>query len=147
MIRIMKRAAVTATCFAFLSACIPQVTPPATDMSAAPASPTREALIGTTWTIEQIDGVRAISGKAAVRFEAERLGLTAGCNGMGGTWRLDGGRLAGGPYASTMMYCDGLMEQERALSALLEAQPAVTLDGDMLTLRSDGHSLVARRMP
>ena len=29
---------------------------------------------------------------------------------------IEQGKLVGGPYMSTMMFCEGLMEQERALA-------------------------------
>ena len=103
------------------------------------------ALDGTAWTFVSIDGAAPASSRAALRFEADRLSATAGCNGLGGTWRIENGRLHGGPYASTMMFCDGLMEQERALAALLAEKPLVRRDRDRLTLRSAGHSAELRR--
>jgi heat shock protein HslJ len=119
-----------------VSACV-HVSPPP---SGPGTTPSPAALADTSWRIVRIDGAPPVSPKAALRFEADRLGMTAGCNGLGGTWRLRSGRLIGGPYASTMMYCEGLMEQERALAALLEARPAVFLSGDRLVLRSAEHS-------
>lgn len=97
-------------------------------------------LAGTAWTFITIDGARPASSRASLRFEGNRVSATAGCNGLGGTWRIDKGQLIGGPYVSTMMFCDGLMEQERALAALLEEKPSVQRNGNRLTLTSAGHT-------
>lgn len=96
-------------------------------------------LAGTAWTFITIDGARPASSRASLRFEGNRVSAPAGCNGLGGTWRIDKGQLIGGPYVSTMMFCDGLMEQERALAALLEGKPAIHRDGSRLTLTSASH--------
>jgi heat shock protein HslJ len=120
-------------------------TPVGTASTPAPAAVTAEALTGSSWTITRIDDAPAKSPRAALRFDKERISMTAGCNGMGGSWKLEGNRLSGGPFMSTMMYCDGLMEQERALSQLLEAKPEVLRDGNQLTLRSASHSAVLVR--
>lgn len=119
--------------------------PAGTASTPAPASVTAAALIGSNWTIARIDDAPANSARAALQFDKDRISMTAGCNGMGGTWKLDGSRLTGGPFMSTMMYCDGLMEQERALSQLLEGKPEVLRDGNQLTLRSASHSAVLVR--
>lgn len=116
----------------------------AAGVQAAPPKPA--ALVGTSWKIIQIDGKAPASPKAAMQFQAERISATAGCNGLGGTWRIRQGKLVGGPFVSTMMYCqsingdDNLMAQERALSALLSATPSIDLTRGKLTLRSLGHS-------
>ncbi|WP_324262534.1 META domain-containing protein [Altererythrobacter sp. H2] len=96
-------------------------------------------LAGTEWRFVAIDGQAPASDRARMAFTAERISATAGCNGMGGTWTIEGDRLMGGPYASTMMFCDGLMEQERAIGALLAEKPVLTVAGDRLTLSSDSH--------
>ena len=96
-------------------------------------------LAGTEWRFVAIDGQAPVSDRARMAFTAERISATAGCNGMGGTWTMEGERLVGGPYASTMMFCDGLMEQERAIGALLAEKPVVSVTGDRLTLNSASH--------
>ena len=47
---------------------------------------------------------------------------------------------------STMMYCEGLMEQERALADLLGAKPSLDVTRGTLTLRSKDHVIEARRV-
>ena len=108
--------------------------------SASAGVPKPAALVGTTWKIVKIDGQPPASPRAELRFLTDRISATAGCNGMGGAWQIRQGKLTGGPFASTMMYCEGLMEQERALGAVLSGKSSIDLKGQRLTLRALGHS-------
>ena len=98
-------------------------------------------LAGSQWTLEQIDGDAPSSpARAILSFERERIAASAGCNAIGGPWRVDGLRLIAGPLVQTEMYCEGpVWKQERALSALLSAGPVITREGNVLTLVSSGH--------
>ncbi len=49
-----------------------------------------------------------------------------------GTWERADGGLRIGALASTMMFCDGLMELEGAYLAALQSATAVTRDADQL---------------
>ena len=98
------------------------------------------ALAGTTWSIVLIDGQKPVSSRAALTINAKSLSADAGCNGMGGDLTIEPERLVTGPIISTMMYCDGVMEQEKAMSALLGASPRYKVEGDTLTLTAPGHS-------
>lgn len=108
--------------------------------------PRHTALHDTNWKIVRIDGKAPASSRAAIRFTRDRLSATVGCNGQGGTWVIEQGKLVGGPYMSTMMYCEGLMEQERALADLLGAKPSLDVTRGTLTLRSKDHVIEARRV-
>lgn len=114
--------------------------------TASAGVPKPAALTNTTWKIVKIDGKSPASPAAELRFQPDRISATAGCNGMGGTWQIRQGKLVGGPFVSTMMYCQGidgdnsLMDQERALSDLLSGKASIDLKGKRLTLRSLGHS-------
>jgi heat shock protein HslJ len=102
-------------------------------------------LLGSKWTISTIDGAPAVSARARMEFLPGRISATVGCNGMGGAWKARGNRLETGPFVSTQMYCDGLMDQEMALSALFEAKPTFTLQGNRLTLNGGGHRVELAR--
>ena len=108
--------------------------------------PRHAALHDTEWKVVRIDGKPPASPRAAIRFTRDRLSATVGCNGQGGTWVIEQGKLVGGPYMSTMMYCEGLMDQERALADLLGAKPTVDVTRGTLTLRSKTHVIEARRV-
>src|SRR5580765_2422582 len=113
-----------------------------TTAGAAPAP-----IAGSTWTFVTIDGQKPVSSKAAITLEANSISASAGCNGMGSDLTITPDRLMVGPIISTQMYCDGVMEQERAIGALLGASPRYAVSGDMLILSATGHSakLVRKR--
>lgn len=99
---------------------------------------TAPTLAGSEWRITAIDGAPPV-GEASLAFRPERLVASAGCNRLGGTWRQEAGKLVVGPLMATRMFCEGKMDQERALNDLLGGEPAVTLGGDRLTLRTTAH--------
>jgi len=113
-----------------------------TTAGAAPAS-----ITGTTWSFVSIDGQKPVSSKAAITIQADSLSASAGCNGMGSDLTVTPARLMVGPIISTQMFCDGVMEQERAVGRLLGASPQYKVSGDTLTLTAPGHSakLVRKR--
>jgi heat shock protein HslJ len=66
--------------------------------------------------------------KLRLTFSATDIGASAGCNHMGGTYRIDGGRLIVANLATTDMGCDpDLMAQDQWLSEVLGAGPAIRL--------------------
>jgi heat shock protein HslJ len=105
----------------------------------ATPQPANNGLTTGKWALTAIDGAPPKSPRAGMEFLARRISATAGCNGLGGEYTVKGDRLVTGPFVSTMMYCDGLMEQERALAALFEAQPSYRIEADRLTLDGGGH--------
>jgi heat shock protein HslJ len=102
-------------------------------------------LQGSKWSFVSIDGQTPVSGKAELRIEAGRIGANVGCNGLGGDLKIEPDRLITGGIVSTMMFCDGVMEQERAVADLLGASPGYTVTGDRLVLRSSGHIAELKR--
>mgnify|MGYP000181483600 CR=1 FL=1 len=93
----------------------------------------------TTWTFVAIDGQKPVSNRAELRIYEKRIAATVGCNGLGGDLQLTNGRMKVGPIISTQMYCDGLMEQERAVAELLGASPAFFVENGRMGIRSDKH--------
>ena len=68
-------------------------------------------------------------------FDATNLGVSAGCNHIGGTYRIDGGRLVFEGVAMTEMGCDQQRDrQDQWVIAFLASKPAVQLLGTDLTL-------------
>ena len=104
-------------------------------------------IAATTWSFVLIDGQKPVSSRAAITIEARSISANAGCNGMGSELTITPERLMVGPIISTMMFCDGVMEQEKAVKALLSASPTYKVEGDSLTLTAPGHSarLVQKR--
>jgi heat shock protein HslJ len=72
-----------------------------------------------------------------VSFRDGQLGASAGCNTIGGAYRLEGGRLAFDGGGMTEMGCDDERhEQDDWLVAFLGADPSVVLSGSDLALTS-----------
>jgi heat shock protein HslJ len=70
-------------------------------------------------------------------FTSANLGASAGCNSIGGTYRIDGGRLVFEGGAMTEMGCDPERDaQDDWLISLLASSPTVRLAGSDLTLES-----------
>ena len=75
--------------------------------------------------------------KLRLSFSATEIGASAGCNHMGGTYRIDGGRLIVGNLGTTDMGCDpDLMAQDQWLGEILGAGPAVSLVVNDLVLHA-----------
>ncbi len=66
--------------------------------------------------------------------EPGMIGVTAGCNSMGGAYTLEDGTLVAADMASTMMACDqALMDQDAWIADLLAEGVEVGVDGDTVT--------------
>jgi heat shock protein HslJ len=60
-----------------------------------------------------------------------------------GTWTIEDGALRIGPLASTMMWCDGLMELERSFLDALQSTTTVRRTDDRLVFEdADGTALL-----
>jgi len=112
--------------------------------SPVPAAPTSGDLDGNTYIVTGVQGHDPVKGsEIALRFEAERLGISAGCNQMGGGYTIKDGRLEVGAMMTTAMACEEpLMAQDQWISAFVNGA-AATLDGDTLTLARDGVTITA----
>lgn len=104
-------------------------------------------LVPSQWEFVSIDGKAPISRKARLTIEPGRIGANVGCNGMGGTLQVEPERLITGAMMATMMYCEGLMEQEDAVSGLLGGSPQYRYEGDRLTLTAGLHNAELKRIP
>ena len=71
--------------------------------------------------------------------------VIAGCNDGGGGWELDGHDLTIGPLLHTMKACEqpeGVMEQETAIYAALDASARVEVAPGSLTILDDAGHIV-----
>jgi heat shock protein HslJ len=106
-------------------------------------APTSADLSGRTFLGVDAVGRTLVPGtQVRLAFVDDQLSAQAGCNTIGGAYRIDGSRLAAGPLATTEMACEpALMDQDRWLAELLGGA-TVTLEGDTLTLAEGGVALV-----
>lgn len=70
-------------------------------------------------------------------FRGTDLGASAGCNSIGGTWSVEGGKLVFDGAGMTEMGCDPARHaQDDWLVELLGSRPTILLNGNELTLES-----------
>ena len=102
-------------------------------------------MVGTQWRLTAIDGIAPEKPEGArLTFDRARFSASAGCNMIGGEYRLEGGRMIAGSIMATEMFCEGqIMNQELAVNALLAGAPQIARQGERLRLTSAGHSLEA----
>jgi heat shock protein HslJ len=89
---------------------------------------------------------RALVPNTVIRigFRDGHISASAGCNSFGAAYLIDGDRLMVDGGSITEMGCDGPRHaQDDWLFGLLEADPAIALDGDNLVLTSaDGNTVI-----
>ncbi|GEM_PF-410633 len=82
-----------------------------------------------------------------IRFDAEGVTGSTGCNTFGGTFTFDNTAIDFGNLFSTMMACEGLMEQEQALLSALNSATSYTVSPEgVLQIVYDGGVLVFNRL-
>lgn len=105
-------------------------------------------LEGRTWVATElvVDGsaVAPIEGTViTANFEDGGISGIASCNNYFGSYTVDGDSLTFGPLGSTLMACEGpIQDQETAYLTLLSQVDAYAVDGDTLTLRSGGADII-----
>jgi heat shock protein HslJ len=98
-----------------------------------------ESLDGREFVSTAVTGHRLVAGsQIRLNFDGDRLGVSAGCNQLGGTWSIDDNAALVVPddMAMTEMACDppALMDQDTWLATFLTSRPTVARDGETLTL-------------
>ncbi|HEV8402894.1 MAG TPA: META domain-containing protein [Candidatus Limnocylindrales bacterium] len=126
-------AAVALSAIALVSACSVAAVPSA--IPSPSSTPGAGSVDGKTYLSTAVSGATLVPGsRVRIMFENGSLTANAGCNAMGGTYTIEGGRLTTAPMMSTDMGCaDPLMEQDRWLATLL-GDSAITIAGDTMTL-------------
>ncbi|MEN8115077.1 MAG: META domain-containing protein, partial [Actinomycetota bacterium] len=118
--------------------------------AACSSSGDEDMLTSTPWKATGIAGADGslqapVEGSTpSLQFEGESAGGNASCNQYFGTFELKGSKLSFGPLASTEMFCGdpGVMEQEQTYLAALESVDGWSVEDDVLTLTSDGNTVV-----
>ena len=137
----MRRSAILA--FALLvavalDACTGGASPGSSGAAPSRSSPTA-GVEGRTFLSTAVTGRVLVAGsRIRLTFREGQVGVSAGCNSMGGAYRVEGGHLVAPRLATTDMGCDqALMVQDQWVADLLVGA-ALTLDGDTLTLARNG---------
>ncbi len=75
--------------------------------------------------------------RISLRFEGGRIGISAGCNSIGGPYRIEDGRLLVAELSMTAMGCDAPRHaQDDWISTFIGSAPAISPDGQNLVLES-----------
>ncbi len=112
---------------------------PSSSSRAPGGSAGASGLEGRTFFSTAIDGRVLVTGsRIRLSFINGEVGAIAGCNSMGGPYRLDAGRILAPQLATTDMGCaQALMTQDQWVADLLNGA-AFALDGNSLTLARNG---------
>jgi heat shock protein HslJ len=99
-----------------------------------------DLLAGSEWVLVEYgsegDLVAPLPEKdLSLIFEDGAIGGSAGCNGYGADYAVDGETIEFGPIVSTMMWCEDLSDQENAYLAILG-------EVETFVLAADGSELV-----
>ena len=83
---------------------------------------------------ELVEGTRL-----QLAFEGQRVGARAGCNTLGGEYRIEGGRFVLTNAAQTLIGCDPERHaQDEWYFGFLQSSPAIVVQGDTLVLDRAG---------
>jgi heat shock protein HslJ len=109
--------------------------------SGAPG-PSAAILEGRTFLSTTVKGHDLVPGSTvSLTFKDGQLGISAGCNHIGGLYTVVDGRLTTGQMAMTDMGCDApLMAQDAWVSSFVGGA-TITLAGDTLTLKNGDVSM------
>jgi polar amino acid transport system substrate-binding protein len=116
-----------------------------------PADP----LSGTQWQVRSFYTTTEAGGMASptegVQLTAEfaegNIAGSSGCNTYTAGYTLDGDSLSIGDAASTMMFCDGLMDQEAAFLSAMQSASSFKLETDQLQIVDDQGQVVVNFVP
>lgn len=122
-----------------LAACGSDDADPADDAGDSTLPPAGLDLDGTEYRSTAVEGHELVDGTTiSLSFDDGSLSVNAGCNTIFGGYSIDEGILVVDALAQTEMGCEpALMDQDQWLADLLSAGPAITVDGDTLTLTAD----------
>lgn len=124
---------------------VPPASPaPTSSAPPAPSAPTAADLDSNTYIVTGVQGYDPVKGsEIALRFEDGRLGISAGCNQMSGSYAITDGKLTVGAMMTTEMACEEpLMAQDQWISAFVNGA-AIMLESDTLALVKDGVTVTA----
>lgn len=130
------------------AATAPAATDPAAPAEEAPAgeAPLDMAALAGSWVADEINGTPSSEGVVSwLRLtDAGRAQGQGGCNSYSGSYTLEEGVAAFGPFASTRRSCPEpqLSQEERFFAALGAVRGARVEDGKLMLLDEQGNPLV-----
>jgi heat shock protein HslJ len=105
-------------------------------------TPDGRDFLSTSVTEDGVERPLVAGTQIRLGFADGRISASAGCNTMGGSYRIDGGLLVVGDLSMTEMGCDpDRHAQDDWLAAFLAARPAIRLGANELALDGGGTSI------
>ena len=102
-----------------------------------------EELVGSQWNLVSMAGEPPVEDSTvSLDFQGEELGGVAGCNNYSAPYTLDGTSLSVGQPVSTMMACEGLMDQETLYLEMLTGAESISVEEDALTIHTSQGDLI-----
>jgi heat shock protein HslJ len=101
-------------------------------------------LVGTTWEVTGTVAAQGVSSvpaepTASLVFTDDEVSVDTGCNTGSGGVEIGDDTITFAPIATTLRACvDDVAELEAAVLAVLQGEVAYEIDGDRLSLRTDG---------
>lgn len=159
LLRTTLMAFLTLLLAAALAACAPEdnaglgepVEPGASEATGTPAAETtpeeepapESQLSGSRWNLVSIAGEPPVEGSAiTLDFLNGDLGGSAGCNSYSAPYNLEADALSVGDVVSTMMACEGLMDQEARYLGMLGSAESLAATEDELVIHTPEGDLV-----
>ncbi len=100
------------------------------------------SLEGPKWKLVSFGLTRmAVPQKAFITFKDGQYSGHAGCNGLGGNYKAENYAISFEAGFSTMMACPELDLEHKYVKAISRVD-SYEIDGDILDLQSEGHSLL-----
>jgi heat shock protein HslJ len=123
---------------AALSLLIPACGSSSRSSSSAPTTFPGVSLPGHAYIATEVIGHKIVPGTMiSLRFEGETLALNAGCNSMGGGYKIKGGVLTVTNLATTEIGCEAARAaQDKWLGEFLTAGPEIVSGDKSITLKS-----------
>lgn len=100
-----------------------------------------------TWVMQEmtVDDTTAAFAEGVVSYAVFSNGTiagSAGCNNYNGSYETEGDSITIGPLVSTLMFCEGAMDQETVYLTLLGSVDTYSVSGNDLTLSSGDTVLI-----
>lgn len=93
---------------------------------------------GKAFALADVTGISALSdAPLRMEFTDGNVGISGGCNQIGGAYELDGDTLVIEMMMQTEMACEqSRMDQDTAIIELLRSRPTLEVEGSVLTVSS-----------
>jgi ABC-type amino acid transport substrate-binding protein len=114
-----------------------------------------DPLAGTKWQVRSYYNPAEAGGMASplsdtqltAEFAEGAVAGSSGCNSYSASYTVDGDSLSIGDAASTMMFCEGLMDQEAAFLAAMQSASSFKLETGQLQILNDQGQVVVDFVP